>query len=49
MAGKVIRKALESSKNITFCEQTVSIKSALNEDSEAQLDALAQEIAAAYQ
>ena len=49
MAGKVIRKALESSKNITFCEHTVSIKSALNEDSEAQLDALAQEIAAAYQ
>lgn len=49
MAGKVIRKALEGNKNITFCEQTVSIKSALNADSEAQLDALAQEIAAAYQ
>ncbi len=49
MAGKVIRKALENSKNMTFCEHTVTIKSALNGDSEAQLDGLAQEIAAAYQ
>lgn len=47
-AAKVIKKAFEGSKNITFCENTVSIKSALSGDSEAQLDALAEELAASY-
>ncbi len=47
-AAKVIKKSFENSKDITFCENTVTIKSALNEESEAQIDALAQELAAAY-
>ncbi len=45
-AAKVMRKLLENSKNLTILEPTVSIKSALNAASEAQLnqlvDALAQ-------
>lgn len=39
-AGRVMRKMLENSKNLTILEQTVSIKSALNDASRAQLDAL---------
>ena len=40
-AGRVMRKMLENSKNLTILDETVSIKSALNEASRAQLDALA--------
>lgn len=47
-AAKVIKKSFENSKDITFCENTVTIKSAMNDDTEAQIDALAQELAAAY-
>ncbi len=47
-AAKVIKNSFENSKDITFCENTVTIKSALNDESEAQIDALAQELAAAY-
>ena len=47
-AARIIKKAFENSKNITFCENTVTVKSALNAASEAQLDALAAELAAAY-
>ena len=43
-AAKVIKKEFEGCKNITFTETTVTIKSALNEESEAQLDALAKEL-----
>lgn len=43
-AAKVMRKMLEGSKNITFVENTVTIVSALSEKSEAQIEALAQEL-----
>jgi len=43
-AAKVMREMLEKSKNITFTETTVKILSALNSDSMAQLDALAEEL-----
>lgn len=46
MAAKVIRAALEKSKNITFTDTTVTIKSALNAESTAQLEALAEELMA---
>lgn len=41
-AGRVMRKMLENSKNLTLLDQTVTIKSALNDASRAQLDALAE-------
>jgi flavorubredoxin len=44
MAAKVMKKMLEGSKNITFTETTVSIKSALNDESRAQVEALADEL-----
>lgn len=47
-AARVIKKTFENSKNITFCENTVSIRSALNDASNAQIDALANEIAQSY-
>lgn len=47
-AAKAITKVFEKSKEISFCENIVSIKSALNEETEAQIDALAKELAAAY-
>lgn len=43
-AARVMRALFEQSKNITFCETVVQIKSALNKQSEAQLDALATEL-----
>lgn len=39
-SGRVMRKMLENSKNLTILDQTVSIKSALNAASRAQLDEL---------
>lgn len=44
-AAKVMRKLLENSKNLTILEPTVSIKSALNAASEAQLAQLADAMA----
>ena len=44
VAAKVMRKMLESSKNLTFTDTTVKILSALNADSIAQIDALAEEL-----
>lgn len=44
MAAKVMKSMLEKSANLTFAEPVVSIKSALNAQSEAQLDALAEEL-----
>ncbi len=41
MAAKVLRSMLEKSKALTFVEPTVTIHSALNDQSMAQLDALA--------
>ena len=45
MAAKLMRAKLETLKDITFCENQVSIKSALNAASLAQLEALAAELA----
>ena len=45
MAAKVMRAALEGSKDVTFLEPVVRIQSALNEDSAAQLAALADALA----
>ena len=47
-AARVMKKMFEGSKDITFAENTVTIKSALNEESTAQLMALADELAADY-
>ncbi len=44
MAAKNMRKMLEGSKNITFAENTVQIKSALNDESLAAIDALCDEL-----
>ena len=48
MAAKVMTKMLEGCKNLTFAENTVHIKSALNEESNAQLEALAKELCRDY-
>ena len=48
LAAKVMRGMFEKSKNITFAENTVRIMSALNEDSTAQLNALADELCKEY-
>ena len=47
-ASKVMKGMLEGCKNMTYCENDVKIISALNDASRAQLDALAEELAAAY-
>ena len=44
-ATKVMKSMLEKSKNLTYAESEVKIMSALNEDSKAQLEALAKELA----
>ena len=43
-AARVMRSMFEKSKGISFCENTVTIKGALNADSEAKLAALADEL-----
>ena len=43
-AAKVMKKMLETSKNITFAENVVSIKSAMTKENEAQIEALAKEL-----
>ncbi|MCF2555733.1 FprA family A-type flavoprotein [Faecalicatena contorta] len=43
-AAKTMGKMLESSKNLTFTDTTVRIMSALNEESTAQIEALADEL-----
>ncbi len=48
MAAKIMSKMFENSKNLTIVEQKVSIMSALNEDSNAQIDALADELCRDY-
>ena len=44
-AAKTMAKMLEGSKNLTFCENTVKILSALSDTSRAQIEALAAELA----
>lgn len=45
LAAKVMKSMFEKSKDITFAETTVTVRSALNADSEAQIAALADELA----
>ena len=45
-AAKTMRKLLEGSKNLTFTDTTVTILSALNDTSRAQIEALANELLA---
>ena len=44
MAAKVMKKMLETSKNLTYTDTTVTVKCALNDSSRAQIDALADEL-----
>ena len=44
MAAKLMRAELEGMKNMTVCDNVVTIRSAVNAASEAQMDALAEEI-----
>ena len=43
-AAKVMRGLLEGSKNIAFTDTTVTVRSVLNDESRAQIDALAKEL-----
>ena len=45
LAAKIMKEKFANSKNVTFAENTVTITSALNETSKAQIDALAKELA----
>ncbi len=47
-AEKVMKKMLEGCRNLTFAENTVHIKSALNDESNAQIQALADELCRDY-
>lgn len=49
MAYKVMKGMLENCKNCTFADTVVHIKSALNEESTAQLEALAEEFGSEYE
>ena len=48
MAAKVMKRMLEGSKNLVLAENEVKILSALNEESAAQVEAMARELCAAY-
>ena len=48
LAAKVMKGMLENSKNLTYTENNVKIMSALNEESSAQLEALASELCEEY-
>ncbi|MBO7326135.1 MAG: flavin reductase [Clostridia bacterium] len=47
-ATKVMKGMLEGSKNLQYAEATVKIRSALDEDSRGQIEALAEELAQEY-
>ncbi len=47
-AAKMMHRALENCKNLTFAETGVKIRSALNEESRAQITALAEELCREY-
>ncbi|MFQ9951624.1 MAG: FprA family A-type flavoprotein, partial [Clostridium sp.] len=49
LAAKIMKQMLDGCKNLTFAENVVHIKSALNEESCAQIDALADELCHEYQ
>lgn len=44
MAAKVMKKMMETSKNLTYTDTTVTVKCAVNDASRAQIDALADEL-----
>ncbi len=44
LAAKIIKNMFEKSKNLTFCENTVSIMSAMNEKNTEEIEALAKEL-----
>ena len=48
LAAKVMKGMFEKSKNLTFTDTTVKILSALNEDSKAQIEAMAEELCKEY-
>ncbi|MBQ7113809.1 MAG: flavin reductase [Clostridia bacterium] len=48
LAAKLMRSMFEKSKNITFTNTTVKIKSALNEESRSEIEALANELCQDY-
>ena len=48
LAAKVMKGMFENSKNITFTDTTVKILSALNDESKAQMEALAEELCRDY-
>lgn len=48
LAAKTMRKMLENSRKLTFTDTTVQIKSALNDESSTQLEALANELCKDY-
>lgn len=48
LAAKTMKKMLEGSKKLTFTNTTVQIRSALNDESNAQLEALAEELCCDY-
>ena len=48
VAAKFMGRMLEESKNLTYAENSVKIMSALNEESSAQVEALATELCAEY-
>ena len=48
LAAKVMRGMFENSKNINFADTTVTIMSALSDDSKAQIDALVDELCRDY-
>ena len=48
MAAKTMKAMLENSKDITFTENSVCIRSALSDESLAQIDALAEELCREY-
>ena len=49
MAAKIMKNHLAGSKNLTFTDTTVTVRSALNDESRAQLEALADELTMEYQ
>ena len=48
LAAKVMKGMLEKSKNLTYCENTVRLLSAMNEESITAIDALADELCRDY-
>ena len=48
MAAKIMKGMTEKCRNIKYCENTVHIKSALNDESGKELEALAEELCGEY-